>query len=237
MDLIGLIGGLSWESSAAYYRIINQTVQRELGGVHSARTLMYSFEFEEMKRLQHQGEWAVAARMMSDAARRLERGGADFFLICCNTMHKVADEIAASVGLPLLHIADPTGEKIKAAGFARVGLLGTAFTMEQEFYKGRLEQKFGLEVVVPKRDQRRVVHGVIYEELVRGIVQDSSREQYKSIIRGLIDDGAEAIVLGCTEIMLLIGANDSPAPVFDTTTLHAEAAALRALHAEAACVL
>jgi len=229
MQTIGLIGGMSWESSAQYYRIINREVQARLGGVHSARSLMYSVDFGEIERLQHDGDWAALTTQMIDAARRLERGGADFFLLCTNTMHRMADEVAASVSIPLLHIADPTAEAIKAAGHRRVGLLGTAFTMEQDFYKGRLTDGFGLDVLVPDEADRAVVHEVIYKELVMGKVVPASRTAYREIIARLAARGAQAIILGCTEIMLLVKAEDSTVPLFDTTTLHAQAAATRAL--------
>jgi aspartate racemase len=224
MRLIGLIGGLSWESSAEYYRIINRLAQQRLGGVHSARSLMYSFDFGLIEELQHKGEWRAATALMIDAAQRLERGGADFVLICSNTMHRMADEVAAAIRVPLLHIVDPTAERIKAAGIARVGLLGTAFTMEQDFYKGRLAQRFGLEVMVPNAQERAVIHDIIYRELVKGEIRDASRQQYRTVIHRLAADGAQAIIFGCTEIMLLVGASDSPVPIFDTTTIHAEAA-------------
>lgn len=229
MKVIGLIGGLSWESSAEYYRIINQGAQQALGGVHSARSLIYSVDFGEIEKMQHDGDWAAATAVMVDAARRLERGGANFVLICSNTMHRMAGEIEAAVSIPLLHIADPTGAAITAAGYRRIGLLGTAFTMEQPFYRARLEEKFQLDVVVPPAEDRRIVHGIIYQELVKGIVRDASRDQYRAVIQRLIADGCEAIILGCTEIMLLVGATDSAVPLFDTTTLHAEAALARAL--------
>ncbi|MCB8821126.1 aspartate/glutamate racemase family protein [Microvirga rosea] len=229
MKTIGLIGGMSWESSAQYYRIINEGVRERLGGVHSAQSLMFSVDFGEIERLQHDGEWRVLTDKMIEAAQRLERGGADFFLVCTNTMHRMADEVAAKVSIPILHIADPTAEKIKAAGYNRVGLLGTAFTMEQDFYKGRLTAKHGLEVLVPEADDRAVVHQIIYEELVVGRVLAASREKYRAIIQRLIERGAEAIILGCTEIMLLVQAEDSAVPLFDTTTLHAEAAVEQAV--------
>jgi aspartate racemase len=228
VQLIGLIGGLSWESSAEYYRIINQLVQRRLGGVHSARTLMYSFDFGEIEALQHRGDWPAATRLMVDAAQRLERGGADFMLICSNTMHRMADDVTAATTIPLLHIADATATRINAAGVGRVGLLGTAFTMEQDFYKGRLARQFGLDVVVPEPDDRRTVHDVIYQELVRGDVRPQSRERFKAVISRLCANGAEAVILGCTEIMLLVRPEDSPVPLFDTTAIHAETAVLRA---------
>jgi amino-acid racemase len=229
MRLIGLIGGLSWESSAEYYRIINERAQARLGGVHSARTLMYSFDFGEIEALQHRGDWPAATALMIDAAERLERGGAYFVVICSNTMHLMANEVAAAIGVPLLHIADPTAERIKATGIARVGLLGTQFTMEQEFYKGRLAERFGFEVIVPDAADRAVVHDIIYRELVKGEVRDASRQKYRAIIHRLAAAGADAIIFGCTEIMLLVGASDSPVPVFDTTTIHAEAAVEMAL--------
>lgn len=224
MRLIGLIGGLSWESSAEYYRIINERAQARLGGVHSARTLIYSFDFGEIEALQHRGDWRAATALMIDAARRLERGGADFLVICSNTMHRMADEVAAAIRVPVLHIADPTAERIKSAGIARVGLLGTQFTMEQDFYKGRLAERFGLEVIVPDTADRAVVHEIIYRELVKGEVRQASREKYRAIIHRLAAAGADAIIFGCTEIMLLVDASDSPVPIFDTTTIHAEAA-------------
>ena len=227
--LIGLIGGMSWESSAEYYRIINQEVRNRLGGVHSARSLMLSVDFGEIERLQHQGEWDELTKRMVDAATRLQRGGADFVLLCTNTMHLMADQVAAAIDIPLLHIADPTAERIKAAGFRKVGVLGTAFTMEQDFYKGRLEKAFGLEVLVPDAADRRVVHDVIYRELVVGEIRPESRMVYREVIARLIARGAQSIILGCTEIMLLVSAKDSAVPLFDTTTIHAIAAVDRAL--------
>jgi aspartate racemase len=227
--VIGLIGGMSWESSAEYYRIINREVRNRLGGVHSARSLMWSVDFGEIERLQHQGDWAELTNRMKDAAIRLQRGGADFVLLCTNTMHLMADAVADAIDIPLLHIADPTAEKIKAAGFHKVGLLGTAFTMEQDFYKGRLERIFGLEVLVPDADDRRVVHEVIYRELVAGEIRPESRIAYREVIARLVAAGAEAVILGCTEIMLLVTAQDSAVPLFDTTTIHAIAAVNRAL--------
>jgi len=227
--VIGLIGGMSWESSAEYYRIINREAQKRLGGVHSARSLMWSVDFGEVERLQHKGDWDKLTEQMKDAAIRLERGGADFVLMCTNTMHRMADSVAEAIEIPLLHIADPTGAKIKAAGFERVGLLGTAFTMEQDFYKGRLNDLFGLDVIVPETDDRRVVHDIIYKELVAGKVLAKSRMTYRGIIARLIAQGAEAVILGCTEIMLLVSSEDSTVPLFDTTTIHAIAAVDRAL--------
>ena len=226
--VIGLMGGMSWESSAEYYRIINQTVRDRLGGLRSARCLMWSFDFGEIEALQHAGQWEDAAALLADAARRLERGGADFFLICTNTMHRMADQVQAAVRIPLLHIADATAARVYAKGIKRVGLLGTAFTMEQDFYKGRL-QRAGLHVLVPDAEDRAAVHRVIYDELVQGRVEPASRDAYRAVIARLVGRGAEAVILGCTEIMLLIGPDDSPVPIFDTTRIHAEAAVERAL--------
>lgn len=228
-SIIGMIGGMSWESSAEYYRIINQEVRRRLGGVHSARTLMWSVDFGEIERLQHLGDWDSLTEEMKEGALRLERGGADFILICTNTMHKMAEAVATAVAIPLLHIADPTAEKIKIAGFNRVGLLGTAFTMEQDFYKGRLSKKYGLDVLIPEAKDRAIVHKIIYEELVAGKVIPASRAAYREVIARLIARGAEAIILGCTEIMLLVSREDSIVPLFDTTTIHALAAVDQAL--------
>lgn len=224
MKTIGLIGGMSWESSAQYYRIINQEARARLGGVHSAESLMFSVDFGEVERLQHDGRWPELTERMIDAAHRLERGGADFFLICTNTMHLMADDVAARVTIPLLHIVDPTAEAIKAAGIECVGLLGTAFTMEKDFYKGRLAARHGLDILVPEAEDRRLVHDIIYRELVAGVVREPSRGAYREVIGRLVERGAQAVILGCTEIMLLIGQEDSPVPLFDTTRLHALAA-------------
>lgn len=229
MKTIGLIGGMSWESSAEYYRIVNETVKQRLGGLHSAQSLMYSVDFADIERLQHEGRWDEAGQAMAQAAQRLERGGADFIVLCTNTMHKLANYIEAAVTIPLLHIADPTAQKIAEAGITRIGLLGTAFTMEQDFYRGRLTEKYGLDVLIPEADERAIVHRIIYEELVLGIVKDESRDAYKRIINHLVERGAQGIILGCTEIMLLIAPQDCPVPSFDTTTLHAVAAADYAL--------
>lgn len=223
MKVIGLMGGMSWESSAEYYRIVNQEVRRRVGGAHSAKSLMWSMDFGEIERLQHDGDWA------SLTARMIEAGGADFIVICTNTMHRMTDEVAARVGIPLLHIADPTAARIKEVGFSKVGLLGTAFTMEQDFYKGRLASKFGLEVLVPEDADRKAVHDVIYRELIAGQVNETSRMAYRGVIERLVERGAQAIILGCTEIMLLISAEDSSVPIFDTTEIHALAAVDMAL--------
>ena len=224
MKTIGLIGGMSWESSAEYYRIINEEVARRLGGTHSAQSLMFSVDFAEIEALQHQDRWDEATARMVDAARRLERGGADCVLLCTNTMHKLADAVQRSIAVPLLHIADATGTRVRERGLTAVGLLGTRYTMEQNFYRGRLRERYGLEVLIPGAEDRQVVHGVIYGELVRGRILPESRQAYARIIASLAAQGAQGIVLGCTEIMLLIGQEDSPVPVFDTTTIHAQAA-------------
>jgi aspartate racemase len=229
MRTIGLIGGMSWESSAEYYRIVNEAVKGRLGGLHSAQVLLYSVDFAKIEELQHAGEWEQAADILVDAAQRLERGGADFLVLCTNTMHKVADRITGAVALPFVHIADPTAEQIKAAGFATIGLLGTAFTMEQEFYKGRLIGQHGLTVLVPEEDDRALVHRVIYDELCLGVVREESREAYRQVMARLVERGAQAIILGCTEIMLLVGDDDATVPLFDTTRIHAETAASLAL--------
>jgi len=229
MRTIGLIGGMSWESSAEYYRIINQGVRDRLGPTASASCLLWSFNFAEIEALQHKGDWDGLTARMTEAARTLEAGGAELLLICTNTMHRTAPAIEAAVTIPLVHIADPTAERIKAAGLRSVGLLGTAFTMEQDFYKGRLAERHGLDVVIPDAADRAEVHRIIYEELVAGRILDTSRDRYRAVIRRLVEAGAEAVILGCTEIMLLIGAQDSPVPVFDTTALHAHAAIERAL--------
>jgi len=224
MKIIGLIGGMSWESSAEYYRIINEKIKEKLGGLHSAKTLMYSVDFEEIERLQHQGKWQELTEIMIDAAKRLENDGADFIVICTNTMHKMADEIQENVKIPLLNIADATAEKVKNKGIKKVGLLGTKFTMEENFYKGRLIDRYGLQVLIPNENDRQIVHDVIYKELCLGIVNPESKEKFVEIIRNLVSDGAEAVILGCTEIPLLIKQDDVEIPIFDTTRIHAEAA-------------
>lgn len=229
MKTIGLIGGMSWESSAQYYQIINRETRNRLGGVHSARSLMLSVDFAGIEALQHSGDWSALGAEMTAAARALEAGGADFLVLCTNTMHRLAPAMEAAVAIPLLHIADPTAAAIKRDGHTRVGLLGTAFTMEQDFYKGRLATHHGLDVLVPEAEDRATVHDIIYRELVAGQVLDTSRAAYRGVITRLIDRGAQAIILGCTEIMLLVGPEDSAAPLYDTTTLHALAAVDRAL--------
>jgi aspartate racemase len=226
---IGLLGGMSWKSSAEYYRLINETVRERLGGLHSAQCLMWSFDFDDIAVLQREDRWADAAALMVDAALRLERGGADFLVICTNTMHRAFEQIEAATALPLLHIADPTADAVKAAGVRRVGLLGTAFTMEQDFYKGRMSDRHGLDVLVPEAADCATVHRIIYDELVQGIIVDASRDAYRTVIARLVARGAEAIILGCTEIMLLVGPEDSAVPLYDTTGLHAAAAVELAL--------
>jgi aspartate racemase len=224
MKTIGLIGGMSWESTVEYYRIINQAVHERLGELHSAQCILWSFDFHEIEILQHRGDWAAATRRMVDAAQAVEHAGADFLVICTNTMHKMADDVQAAVAIPLLHIADATADAIHAADLGKVGLLATGFTMEQDFYKGRLIEKHGLEVLIPSQAERKVVHDVIYDELCNGRINDESRRQFKAIIRRLADEGAQGIILGCTEIGLLVSQDDSPVPLFDTTLIHATAA-------------
>ena len=229
MKTIGLIGGMSWESSIEYYRIVNEEARARLGGLHSARLVMFSVDFAEIEPLQHEGKWGEAARKLIAAAESVEKAGADFVLLCTNTMHKVARQIEAAVEIPLLHIADPTARKIQAQGLSKVGLLGTRFTMEEDFYKGRLVEKHGLDVLVPDGQQRELIHRVIYDELCLGQVKASSRDQYLGIIDELVAGGAEGIILGCTEIGLLIREGDAAVPLFDTTTIHAVAAVELAL--------
>ena len=224
MKTIGLIGGMSWESSAHYYRIIDERVRTLVGGLHSARVLMLSVDFADIERMQAEARWEEAAAELADAARALERAGADCVVLCTNTMHKVADEIAAAVRIPLLHIADATAAAIDTAGLRRVGLLGTRFTMEEDFYVQRLASLSGADVIVPGASDRAIVNRIIYEKLVLGRVLDESRAEYLRIIGELIAAGAEGIVLGCTEIMMLVGSCDVGVPMFDTTTLHASAA-------------
>ncbi|MEP7011282.1 MAG: aspartate/glutamate racemase family protein [Acidobacteriota bacterium] len=229
MKTIGLIGGMSWESTVPYYRQINETVKERLGGLHSAKVVLYSVDFHEVERLQHSGDWEAAGALLAGAARAVEAAGADFLVLCTNTMHKVAGAIEGAVGIPLFHIADPTAEEIKAAGFRTVGLIGTRFTMEQEFYKDRLSDRHGLAVLVPPVEDREIVHRVIYEELCLGKIVDGSRVEFRRIMADLVSEGAEAIILGCTEISLLVGAEDSTVPLFDTTSIHARKAAEWAL--------
>ncbi len=229
MKTIGLLGGMSWESTQDYYRAINQGINNRLGGLHSAKIALYSVDFGPIEAAQHADDWDATADILCDAAQRIESGGADFLLICTNTMHRVAPQVEASVGIPLLHIADATAKALLDAGVQRVGLLGTAFTMEQDFYRGRLEQRHGLQVLVPDAEGRRTVHRVIYEELCLGRIETASRTEYLRIIEALAAQGAEAVILGCTEIGMLVQQADTPVPLFDTTAIHAEQAVALAL--------
>ena len=229
MKTIGLIGGMSWESTIEYYRIINQAVQMKLGGVHSAKIVMVSLDFAEIEELQTQAKWEEATSIMVDSAKRLEKCGADMVLICTNTMHLMADEVQEGINIPLLHIADATAQTIIDQGLNKVGLLGTRFTMEKDFYRGRLEKKHKLKVLIPDENQRDIVHRVIYQELVKGQIKENSREKYREIIESLVKNGVEGIILGCTEIGLLVKQEDTAVPVFDTTDIHAQAAVEAAL--------
>jgi aspartate racemase len=229
MKTIGIIGGMSWESSLEYYRIINQLVQQRLGKPHSAKIVMLSVDFAEIELLQRQDRWDEATQAMIDAARQVQAGGADFLLIATNTMHKMAPEVQAAIDIPLLHIADAAAEAIKTRGLQTVGLLGTRFTMEGAFYKDRLEQMHGLRVLIPSAPERELVHRVIYDELVVGVINPASRRAYQEVIANLTASGAQGVILGCTEIGLLIKTEDTPAPLFDTTQIHAEAAVAAAL--------
>jgi aspartate racemase len=224
MKTVGLIGGMSWESSNEYYRLLNEGVHQRLGGVHSARSVMVSVDFADIEVLQREGRWEEATQAMVRAAQALERAGAECIVLCTNTMHKSAGAITGLTRIPFLHIADATAQRIRAAGLHTVGLLGTRFTMEEAFYKNRLVDKFGLQVLIPDPEQRETVHRVIYDELVLGKINSSSKKQYVNIIKSLVSQGAEGIILGCTEIGMLIQAKDSPVPLFDTTRIHAEAA-------------
>jgi aspartate racemase len=226
---IGLIGGMSWESTVPYYRLINEEIKERLGGLHSAKVILYSVDFHDIERLQHSGDWTAAGSLLAGAAQAVERAGADCLVLCTNTMHKVAPAIEAAVRIPLLHIADATAREIVAAGISTVGLLGTRYTMEQGFYKDRLQQNHGLRVLVPDERQREVVHRVIYDELCIGKIVDTSRAEYCGVMTELVSHGAEAIILGCTEITLLVGQTDSAVPLFDTTRIHARKAAEWAL--------
>lgn len=230
MQTIGLIGGMSWESTAEYYRIINERVKQRLGGLHSARIVLYSVDFAEIETLQETGNWEQATTLMVDAGRRVRAGGADFIVICTNTMHRMAADIEQHAALPVLHIADATARAVVGAGITTVGLLGTRYTMEQDFYRGRLETNHGLRVLVPHEGDRSFVHDVIYDELCLGITRDDSRRRYLDIIHQLEQRGAGAVILGCTEIGLLIGPDDTETVLFDTTRIHAEAAADTALN-------
>jgi len=229
MKTIGLLGGMSWESSLEYYRIINEKVKNELGGLHSSKSILYSVDFEEIEVLQHQNKWEELTVIMINAAKSLEKAGADMVLICTNTMHKMADDVQKNISIPLVHIADATAQAIQQQGLKKIGLLGTKFTMEQDFYKGKLLEKYGIDVVIPNDTDREIVHKVIYNELCLGEIKDSSKKEYIRIIENLVRDGAEGIILGCTEIPLLVKQTDVSVPVFDTTTIHAENAVMKAI--------
>lgn len=221
MKTIGMLGGMSWESTASYYKAINEGVKAELGGLSSAKICLYSVNFEEIEKLQHQGRWNETALILTQAAKAVEAGGADFLIICTNTMHKVASEIEAEISIPILHIADATAKKLVSDGVKKVGLLGTRFTMEQDFYKSRLTNKFEIDVIVPSAESRAIVHNVIYDELCKGIISAESRVKYLNIINELYKSGAEAVILGCTEIALLIQQQHTDIPLYDTTEIHA----------------
>lgn len=224
MKTLGLIGGMSWESTLTYYRLANEAVRDALGGLHSARLVLHSVDFAEIEAMQREGRWGDSARLLGEAGRSLRAAGAQALVLCTNTMHLVADEIEATAGLPLLHIADPTGAAIRAAGLSRIGLLGTRFTMARDFYRRRLSERHGLEVLVPDDADQEIVHRVIYDELVRGRIEDASRTAYLGVIDRLAARGAQGVVLGCTEIGLLVGPGDTPLPLFDTTALHVRGA-------------
>ncbi|MAC45661.1 MAG: aspartate racemase [Oceanospirillum sp.] len=229
MKTIGMLGGMSWESTASYYQALNQEVKARLGGLHSAKICLYSVDFAEIEQLQHQGQWQQTAEILTDAAQKVEAGGADFLLICTNTMHKVADEIQSGISIPILHIADATAEALLADGCTKVGLLGTGFTMQEAFYKQRLKDKFCIEVLVPEEPEQEQVHHIIYQELCQGEVREESRQVYLRVIDQLAEKGAEAIILGCTEIALLVQQNHTQVPLYDTTALHAAKAVELAL--------
>jgi len=229
MKTIGLIGGMSWESSIEYYRIINQETRRRLGGLHSAKSMMLSVDFAEIEALQDQDRWDEAGTLLKTAGRNLEAGGADFLVLCTNTMHKVAADIQASIHIPLLHIADATAKKIRQEGLRRIALLGTRFTMEEDFYKGRLTRTYGLDVLIPEPDEIATVNSIIYDELCVGKIIEDSKAAYVQIMENLVKKGAQGIILGCTEIGLLVGPADSTVPLFDTTDIHARAAVAFAL--------
>ena len=224
MKTLGLIGGMSWESTVPYYRLINEGVKQRLGGLHSARLILYSVDFAEVEHLQRTGNWQAAGELLAQAAHKLQGAGAEALVLCTNTMHKVADAIESAVQIPLLHIADPTAARIRQAGLGKVGLLGTRFTMEQDFYKERLVQRHGLQVLVPSEPDRDAVHRIIYEELCLGLVREASRREYQRVMADLVVQGAQAIILGCTEISLLVSPDDAPVPLFDTTAIHAGSA-------------
>ncbi|MCP4350694.1 MAG: aspartate/glutamate racemase family protein [Desulfobacterales bacterium] len=232
MKTIGLLGGMSWESTVSYYKIINQEIKTKLGGLHSAKIVLYSVDFQEIETLQHLGKWEQTSGILGKAAQNVEAGGADFLVICTNTMHKVAPQIEANINIPILHIADATAERIKSDKYNKVGLLGTNFTMEQSFYKGRLVEKHGITTIIPDQSDREIVHKIIYNELCLGNIKEDSRNEYLRIISGLHEQGAEAIILGCTEIPLLVQQNHTSVPLLDTTQIHAEQAVNWALKSD-----
>ena len=229
MKTVGLLGGMSWESTALYYQQINEGIKQRLGGLHSAKIAMVSVDFHEIEALQRNGRWDRAGEVLAGAARRIEAAGADFLLICTNTMHKVAPQIAQAVTIPILHLADATADRIRAEGMQRIGLLGTQFTMEEDFYRGRLAERHGLDVIIPSEPDRQMVHRVIFDELCRGIVKSSSREAFLAVMAKMRDAGAQGIVEGCTEIVLLVNPSHTDIPLFDTTAIHAEQAVAMAL--------
>jgi aspartate racemase len=229
MKTIGLIGGMSWESSLEYYRIVNEAVKEHLGGFHSAKCVMFSVDFEEIERFQHQGDWDKAEEVLVDAARHVERGGAEFLLICTNTMHLLAEAVAAAVDIPLLHIVDVAAEAIRTRGQKTVGLLGTRFTMERDFYRGRLQDRHGISVLIPEEEERKVIHSILYNELCLGEIRRASQDTFRRIIDRLAARGAEGVILGCTEIPLIVNQEDYELPLYDTTSLHARAAVTLAL--------
>ena len=229
LKTIGLLGGMSWESTLEYYKMINEGIKEKLGGLHSAKVAMVSVDFEPIEKLQHQGKWDEMAKMLSNDAKNIEKAGADFLLICTNTMHKVATEIENSIQIPLLHIADATAEKLIKEDIKKVGLIGTSFTMEEEFYKGRLEKKYGLEVITPDKKNREIIHKIIYNELCLGKIKEDSKKEYLRIIKELAKNGAEGVILGCTEVGLLVKQSDTDIKLFDTTQIHAEKAVEMAL--------
>ncbi|ATM95065.1 aspartate/glutamate racemase family protein [Yersinia frederiksenii] len=232
MKILGLIGGMSWESTIPYYRMINQQVKEQLGGLHSAKIILYSVDFHDIEQLQAKGDWQTAAQVLSDAAVSLKRAGAEVIVVCTNTMHKVADDIETASGLPLLHIADATATQIKRQGISKIGLLGTRYTMEQDFYRGRLMEKHDIDVITPDSADREIINRIIYEELCLGIISENSRQEYRRIMGKLEQQGVQGIIFGCTEITLLVNAQDANVPVFDTTAIHAKAAAEYALKFE-----
>ena len=224
MKTIGMIGGMSWESTLEYYRIVNEEVKDRLGGFHSAKCVLYSVDFAEIEKMQHENKWDEATKSMIDAAHRVERGGAEFILICTNTMHLMAEDVLKSVGIPLLHIVDVTAEEIKKKGFNRVGLLGTRFTMEHHFYKNRLKEKHGIKAIIPSEEERKIIHDILYNELCLGDIKGSSRKKFRKIIENLVSQGAQGVILGCTEIPLIVDQKDYSIPLFDTTRIHSKAA-------------